>query len=195
MLRILLPVIALCAVLAASANGASTAQQQLHAAQTTVVFFQNHNWLRAPRQENCLAVPWTGSCQIARRVFARDFRTVLKIQKLEQQYSIPWTNDWRTAVRLTQRVFPGTDGWLLYISDREGGYGPFVMNHQGSGAGGWMQFMASTFYAYYDDARAAVQARGFKVDPSVWDWHHPLGQALTAGYMRYTGRDGCHWCL
>ena len=113
----------------------------------------------------------------------------------EIQHTIQYTNDWRTAVRLTQRVFPGTDEWLLYISHREGGYGPFVMNHQGSGAGGWMQFMASTFYAYSDDARRAVQARGFFVEPSVWSWTHPLGQALTAGYMRYTGRDGCHWCL
>ena len=109
--------------------------------------------------------------------------------------TLPTTNDWRTAVRITQRVFPGTQDWLLYISHREGGYGPFVMNHQGSGAGGWMQFMASTFYGYNDDARQAVLARGFRVDPAVFVWTHPLGQALTAGYMRYTGRDACHWCL
>ena len=50
--------------------------------------------------------------------------------------SIPATNDWQTAVRLVQRVYPGTSGWLLYISHREGGHGGFVMNHQGSGAGG-----------------------------------------------------------
>jgi hypothetical protein len=109
--------------------------------------------------------------------------------------TLPFTNDWRTSVRLAQRPFPGTSTWLLFISAREGGYGPFVMNHQGSGAGGWMQFMSGTFYAYVDDARAAVERRGFIVPAHVWKWTHPLGQALTAGYMRYTGRDGCHWCL
>ncbi len=164
----------------------------MHQAKTTVQFFQTHRWLRAPDQPNCSSVPWTRSCKIARRVFARDHRIMRTIQ---QRYEIPYTNDWRTSVRLTQRIFPGTSSWLLYISHREGGYGPFVMNHQGSGAGGWMQFMSGTFYGYVDDARQAVQARGFIVPDSVWTWTHPLGQALTAGYMRYTGRDGCHWCL
>jgi hypothetical protein len=140
---------------------------------------------------------WYG-CDAARRRAtewrARATKTAAAYTTWLQQRTLA-TNDWRTAVRLTQRVFPGTEDWLLYISDREGGYGPFVMNHQGSGAGGWMQFMASTFYAYSDDARASVRARGFKVDPAVFTWTHPLGQALTAGYMRFFGRDGCHWCL
>jgi hypothetical protein len=109
--------------------------------------------------------------------------------------TIPATNDWQTAVALVQRIYPGTAGWLLSISDREGGHGGFVMNHQGSGAGGWMQFMASTYYAHNDDAYADARRRGFIIDPSTNSWTHPLGQAITAGYMRYTGRDGCHWCL
>jgi hypothetical protein len=125
-------------------------------------------------------------------VFQRDYRIMRTIQ---QRYEIPYTNDWRISVRLAQRIYPGTESWLLFISDREGGWGPFVMNHQGSGAGGWLQFMSSTFYAYVDDARADAARRGFTVPSSVWTWTHPLGQALTGAYMRYTGRDGCHWCL
>jgi hypothetical protein len=125
-------------------------------------------------------------------VYARDY-TIM--QRIQSRYTIPYTNDWRTSVNLAQRIYPGTQSWLLYISDREGGWGPFVMNHQGSGAGGWLQFMSSTFYAYVDSARKDVAKRGYKVPDSVWTWTHPLGQALTGAYMRYTGRDGCHWCL
>lgn len=109
--------------------------------------------------------------------------------------TIPYTSDWLTAVQLVQRIYPGTEQWLLYISHREGGYGRFVMNTQGSGAGGWMQFMASTYYAHNDAAFADAKARGFILPEGVNQWTHPLGQAITAGYMRYTHQDGCHWCL
>lgn len=115
--------------------------------------------------------------------------------KLQQQRTIPSTTDWVTAVKIVQRIYPGTSGWLLYISHREGGWGRFVMNHQGSGAGGWMQFMAGTYYAHNDAAFADARQRGFIVDESWNHWEHPLGQAITAGYMRYTHQDGCHWCL
>jgi len=112
-----------------------------------------------------------------------------------RERTIPTTGDWTTAVALVQRAYPGTSDWLLYISRREGGHGGFVMNHQGSGAGGWMQFMSSTYYAYNDRAYADLRARGFIVDESTNSWTHPMGQAITAGYMRYVGLDGCHWCL
>lgn len=108
--------------------------------------------------------------------------------------TIPNTNDWVTAVALVQRIYPSTADWLLYISRREGGHGGFVMNHQGSGAGGWMQFMSSTYYRYSGEAFADARRRGF-VLPNANSWTHPLGQAITAGYMRFTGKDGCHWCL
>ncbi len=109
--------------------------------------------------------------------------------------TIASTWDWPTAVRLVQRIYPGTADWLLTISRREGGHGRFVMNHQGSGAGGWMQFMASTYYAYNDRAYADARQRGFIIDERTNTWRNPLGQAVTAGYMRYVGLDGCHWCL
>lgn len=103
------------------------------------------------------------------------------------------TNNWKTAVQLTQRVYPGTYSWLMTCSASEGGHGRFVYNHQGSGAGGWMQFMSGTFYAYVDHAFRDVRRRGFKVSRKHRSWHSPLGQALTAGYMRYTDRYRGHW--
>lgn len=118
-----------------------------------------------------------------------------RCEQLLSRRSIPASGDWVTAVKLVQRVYPGTADWLLYISRREGGYGGFVMNHQGSGAGGWMQFMSSTYYAYSDRAFADARRRGFIVSDSTNAWTHPMGQAITAGYMRYVGLDGCHWCL
>jgi hypothetical protein len=115
--------------------------------------------------------------------------------KLQDQRTIPATNDWLTAVKLVQRIYPGTSDWMLFISHREGGWGGFVMNHQGSGAGGQMQFMASTYYAYNDAAFADARQRGFIVDESLNRWESAFGQALTAGYMKYTGRSGCHWAM
>jgi hypothetical protein len=175
-------------------TAAQASSTQLRHSRDVIRFFDNHSWLRAPNQPNCGTVPWTRTCTIARRVYRHH---IFRAEQLEQQawHTLPATNDWRTSVTLAQRIYPGTSSWLLHISDREGGWGPFVMNHQGSGAGGWLQFMASTFYAYVGDAQADVARRGFHVDPSVWTWTQPLGQALTGAYMRYTGRDGCHWCL
>lgn len=115
--------------------------------------------------------------------------------KLQDQRTIPETNDWLTAVKLVQRIYPGTSDWMLFISHREGGWGGFVMNHQGSGCGGWMQYASSTYYAYSDAAFADAKRRGFIVDDSWNQWTHPMGQAITASYMRFTGLDGHHWDL
>lgn len=148
-------------------------------------------------QTRAAAKVWLLPRSVAYRTWvAKKWRTHSETCKLRlQQRTIPATNDWQTAVRLVQRIYPGTSDWLLYISRREGGHGGFVMNHQGSGAGGWMQFMASTYWAYSDDAFADARMRGFIVDPAWNQWTHPLGQAITAGYMKFTGREGCHWCL
>lgn len=119
----------------------------------------------------------------------------IRCEQMLRERTIPHSRDWRTSVDLVQRIYPGTRDWLLYISRREGGWGHFKMNYQGSGAGGWMQFMHSTYTAYADDAFADARARGFVIDPRANSWYDPMGQAITAAYMRYTGRDGCHWCL
>ncbi len=112
-----------------------------------------------------------------------------------KQRTIPLTRDWITAVRLVQRIYPGTEQWLRFISHREGGWGGFVLNHQGSGCGGWLQYASSTYWAYSYDAFADAKRRGFIVDPSWNQWTDPMGQALTGAYMRFTGRDGHHWDL
>jgi hypothetical protein len=109
--------------------------------------------------------------------------------------SIPETNDWLTAVKLVQRIYPGTSDWLLFISHREGGWGGFVMNHQGSGCGGWMQYAPSTYWAYSGDAFADAKSKGFIVNDAWNQWTNPMGQALTGAFMRFTGRDAHHWDL
>lgn len=179
----------------------STLGKQYTSSMNVIRFWNNKgSWIRAPRQEKCWDVPWQRSCTVA-RASLRLHTALASIAETRLTREMPVTNDWRTAVRLAQRPFPGTESWLLYISHREGGYGGFVMNHQGSGAGGWMQFMASTFWAYADnpsardDAKRWMKRHGYIVDDSVWQWTNPMGQALTAGWMRYTHRDGCHWCL
>jgi hypothetical protein len=105
---------------------------------------------------------------------------------------LPIINDWRTSVRITQRVYPGTERWLLSCSSGEGSHGAFVMNTQGSGASGWMQFMSGTFYGHVDQALYDVRHKGFFVHNNVKSIRSPLGQALTAAYMRTHGMSG-HW--
>lgn len=138
---------------------------------------------------------------------------------VQKQRTIPLINDWVTAVRWVQRIYPGTADWMLYISDREGGHGPWVWYggrhwsgyHVGGdflGAdtvGGWMQFRYSTFAPYWRGAIKDLRARGYILPdipmppeggPTQYaGWLSPLAQALTAGYMKYYGREGCHWCI
>jgi hypothetical protein len=68
-----------------------------------------------------------------------------------------------------------------------------------------MQFRYSTFAPYWRGAQKDLRSRGYTIpylpmpaaggNPEYAAWLSPLGQALTAGYMRYYGKDGCHWCL
>ena len=138
------------------------------------------------------------SCTYLRWV--RDLWWKRKVEAKHAYRTIPPTDNWTRSMKLAQRVFPGTYSWLEFISNREcrACYtvpGAFVCNTQGSGACGPMQFMAGTFYGHVGAARLATRARGFIVDPHTWDWHNPLGQALTAAHMRFIGADACHWCL
>jgi hypothetical protein len=113
-------------------------------------------------------------------------------KRVLQLRTIPSTGDWLTAVHLVQRINPGTERWLLSCSSGEGGHGGFVMNHQGSGAGGWMQFLSSTFYSHYRAAFDDARARGFLIDRVHESWYDPIGQAVTASYMRSHGMSS-HW--
>lgn len=161
-------------------------------------------------------MPWQRSCTVARASY-RLHRALGEVATRRLMSELPPTNDWRTAVRIVQRIYPGTESWMLSISDREGGWGPWVWYggrgwngyHVGDdflGAdtvGGWMQFRFSTFAPYYRGMVKDLRARGITLPvfpdrggPAIYQpWLDPLGQALTAGYMRYYGKDGCHWCL
>lgn len=208
-------VLALAAT-AAATDTRSTQAIQLRHAQNVVAFFDNHSWLLAPKHQKCSMVPWQRSCRTARKL-SSFYSARVPILQRQMWYVIPSTNDWRTAVRIAQRAYPGTESWMLYISHREGGYGPWVWYggrrwagyHIGNdylGAdtvGGWMQFRFSTFAPYWRGAEKDLQQRGFQL-PRIPDrggaaeyqpWLDPLGQALTAGYMRYYGKDACHWCI
>lgn len=178
-----------------------SAQIELHLAAKNISVAQRATWdcqdqLGVERSKRSVA-PWQLSRSLPYRLWV-----VGKWRRLQaacglrvQQRTIPATGDWLTAVDYVQRIYPGTKDWLIYISHREGGWGRFVMNSQGSGAGGWLQFMSSTYYAYNDAAYADARRRGFILDEATNSWTNPLGQAVTGAYMRYTGRDACHWCL
>jgi len=197
----LIVAIAIAATTAQAApQGSQQLQVRLQKSESVVRFFinPNHVWLRAARQVNCQQVPWTRSCQIAREKFTFHRHRAAKLRDMLER-TIPMTTNWTRAMRYAQRPFPGTYEWLERISNREcrACYttSAFICNYQGSGACGPMQFMSGTFYGHADDARAYLTAHGYIVDPAAWNWRSQLGQALTAAYMRYTGQDGCHWCL
>jgi hypothetical protein len=101
---------------------------------------------------------------------------------------LPETADWLTAVRVVQRVYPNTSAWLVSCSASEGGHGPFVMNRQGSGAAGWMQFLSGTHTRMFLAAKADAEARGFKVPSSAAAITSPLGQALAGAWGFTNGR-------
>lgn len=120
----------------------------------------------------------------------------------------PGNDAWRKAVREVQRVFPGTESWLLSCSAAEGGWGRWV-GYGGQGysvwlrdsdtVGGPLQFRWSTFKGMYRHALDYVRARGFRVPGHLQDpsndvaWRSALGQALAGGWARYTGNDDAHW--
>lgn len=102
-------------------------------------------------------------------------------------------HDFETAAFFADRIWPGTYGWLDSCSSSEGGHGAWVPNRYGSGAGGWMQFMSGTFYGNVDGAFAEATARGYPIPASARSWHSELGQAVTAAWMRYHGKDAGQW--
>lgn len=206
-----------------------TLTRQLQASDSVIRFWHGRGqWIRAPRVAKCWDVPWQRSCTVA-RASLRLHSALANIAETRLTRELPLTNDWKTAVRLVQRIYPGTESWMLSISDREGGWGPWVWysgmcssppclwtgHHLGAdpfgddAVGGPMQFRYSTFAPYWRAAVKDVKARGFLIPDLGWarptveygastgygPWLSPLGQAITAGYMRYTGKDSCHWCL
>lgn len=139
-----------------------------------IVYWHKHQarWLRRELRET-RAIKRAVAREAARRAAAR---------AAPSAYSGSWTS----AVAAVQAWYPGTSGWLLSCSASEGGWGGFVMNRQGSGAGGWMQYMAGTFYGDWGAATADLSRRGIAI-PVAGSWGNPLAQAIAAAWARYTG--------
>lgn len=157
-----------------------SAQQRKSAA--VVAFFDGRGkWLLATRHEKCAEIPWQRSCTMARASF-KLHKELLRISTRRLLYELPTTNDWLTALRIVQRPYPGTYDQGYRISDREGGFGPWVWYsgtcsdppclwhgyHVGGDnvtgddtVGGWVQFRWSTFYPYWRAAKADLERRGF----------------------------------
>jgi len=101
-------------------------------------------------------------------------------------------------VRIVQRSWPGTAAWMLSCSAHEGGHGPFVMNYQGSGSGGWMQYLYGTWTSHYGSALALARLEHRPLPPArAAQWTEPLGQAFAAGWGYSHQRSawtGDPWC-
>jgi hypothetical protein len=211
MIVLTLMILATSSALAGSTSATrAQAATELQHARHVVAFFKTHGWLRAPNQPNCRAVPWARSCRIARRVFKRELSNVVRLER-QLYLHLPTPNDWSTAVRVAQRPFPGTERFLMSCSSAEGSHGSFVVygggpyypgaeydrTFHGWMVGGWMQYMWPTFKGHYRHALEELRRRGFRVElppPSdVRAWLAPLGQALAAGWARWSGNDDSHW--
>lgn len=127
-----------------------------------------------------LAKEWKGRAWRARQAYTR---------WISSYYTLRPHRDWQRAVKEVQRAYPGTQSWLLSCSASEGAHGLWVPNRQGSGAGGWLQFMESTFWRMYGTALSDVTRRGFSVPASAASWYSPLGQALAGAWGVTNGRS------
>lgn len=128
-----------------------------------------------------------------RRTWEQRLAACSKAAAILADHQLADTDDWNVATIQADRVYPGVRGWLLSCSSGEGGHGRFVWNTQGSGAGGWMQFMQGTYDAYENAALNEVRSHGWVIPPGSTGWYRPLGQALVAGYMRVHGWSHIHW--
>lgn len=116
-------------------------------------------------------------------------RKELKQARYRVHFLLPTVNSWIAAIHVAQRPYPGTASWLLSCSRSEGGHGRWVANGDGSGAGGWMQFLHGTFQRMWGAAYADVRARGYVVPRSAHSWYSPLGQALAGAWGVKNGRS------
>jgi hypothetical protein len=99
--------------------------------------------------------------------------------------------DFHSSARFATNLFNISYSWLHGCAHAEGGDGRWVSNTQGSGAGGWMQFMSGTFYGNVDNAFASANAKLARNIPARYkSWYSRLGQAVTAAYMFRIGQSG-----
>jgi hypothetical protein len=178
-------------------------QRVIHRGRTAERWWLSHrstfDVLPSPAGELCpslgIRTP-AGVC--VRATAARHARVVLK--NLEAMLTD--TGDWVTAVEVVQRVYPGSEGWLLSCSSSEGGHGQWVWRggapYSGESPdtdapGGWMQYFQSTFWTDFDSASADLAERGFYLPPDARSWLSPLGQAVAAGWAYEHDRPPGKW--
>lgn len=121
-----------------------------------------------------------------------------------QAKQLPLTQDWQTAVRVVQRVYPGSQQWLLDCSASEGGHGVWVFRgHRVLTAGlaldppdvpgGPLQYFRSTFETDFRAALRDLYARGIRVPVQAASWFSPLGQAIAGGWAWGHNRPSGKW--
>lgn len=147
----------------------------------------------------------------------RSFQERLVTEKWIEEHTLsdfpfsPGNHAWHRSVSEVQRVFPGTESWLLSCSAAEGGHGRWVGYagvsysdglRDSNTVGGPMQFRFGTFTGMWRRAVEHARERGFRIPSELRDrslagktraWRSGLGQALAAGWARYTGNDNSHW--
>lgn len=171
---------------------------------------------------------WLGLAPLRTELRERHVRGVLYLRFLKKKWAIRAHNLWKLravtlrdfrfcegceawpkAVREVQRVFPGTEGWLLSCSDAEGwspGFDRWVgfagvpystWLRDSNTVGGPMQFRFGTFTGMYRRGVEHVRLRGYRLVPLGTDltaaWRSALGQALAGGWARWSGNDDRHW--
>lgn len=130
------------------------------------------------------------SCAYAKWV-AREWRhRARKVHRIyDNRYArFEWANrSISNAITFAGPIFGVSTDRLHNRVSSEGGHGGWVPNRQGSGAGGWFQFMSGTYYAFSGEAfdKSGV--------PRIYNsWYSPLGQALTAALMFSKGLECTH---
>lgn len=115
----------------------------------------------------------------------------VKEKRAEARRLAAANRDLHLALKLASKHYGVSYSWLHacahsegHIDGRRPGYkekDPFIMNHQGSGAGGWLQFMSPTFYG---------NIRGAAPIPNKYHkWNSRVGQAYVAAYMFKIGQS------
>ena len=138
--------------------------------------FLAKRWITRAYEARMLAIKW--------KYLLRDFAVT------------PGNDAWRKAVAEVQKVYPGTDSWLLSCSDSEGGWGRWVgyggvsYSPSYTGVGGWLQFLPGTFWRMFDAANEDLAGRRFNVPASAASWTSALGQALAGAWGVTHGRKG-----
>jgi hypothetical protein len=111
---------------------------------------------------------------------------------LLDQRTLDEQTSWQAAIDEVQAAWPDTDDWLRSCSSTEGagasGEAPWVPNREGSGAGGWLQFMESTFWRMFTAGKADAEARGYIVPREAASWYSRIGQAIAGAWGVSNGR-------